>query len=447
MDRVSATLWAFLLLPLLFLAAPSGLSAQQGEIHIIEIAGEVDLGMSHYVRRALADAAAEGAPAVVLHINTFGGRMDAATDIRDAVLNAPMPVIAYVDKRAISAGALIALAAGKIAMAPGGSIGAATPVHGDGERASEKIVSYMRGEMRATAEKNGRNPTIAEAMVDEKVALPDLSLKRGGELLSLTTEEALAAGYCDVVAPGISEALGKLGYREPRIQQTSPDWGEGLVRILTSPVASAILIMLGLGGIFYSIKTGHLSLISLVGVVAIGLFFGAQYMADLASYVEVILFVAGIALLLLEIFVIPGFGVVGILGTVMIVASLFLSLVSNFNLISSDSVTVPLYTLAAAFAGLTIMIGLMIRYLPSSGTFNRFALTAVLPSGASDVIGTTYQTLLGSVGAAVTTLRPAGLAQLAGERYDVITEGEFITAGEPVKVVRVEGRKIIVRRA
>jgi membrane-bound serine protease (ClpP class) len=443
MERVRSLIALLAMLQLMLVAA-STVRAQGPGIYVIEITGDVDRGMAHYVRRALDEATASHAKAVVLHINTFGGRVDVATEIRDAVLNAPMPVIAYVDKRAISAGALIALSAGKIAMAPGGSIGAATPVNGAGERAPEKVVSYMRGEMRATAEKNHRDPRIAEAMVDEAVTLPDSALKRDGSLLTMTADEAKSAGYCDVVAPTMTEALRELGYEEPRIQQTVAGWSEGLVTILTTPVASAILIMLGLGGIIYTIKTAHLSPIGGIGVVAIGLFFGAQYMADLASYIEVLMFIVGIVLLVLEIFVIPGFGAAGIIGTILVVASLFLSLVSGF---SYDAILVPLYTLAAAFVGLTILVALMVRYLPASNTFNRFALNAALPAGGGDMLSASYQGLMGSEGAALTTLRPAGLALFGGERYDVITEGEFIVAGEQVRVVRVEGRKIIVRRA
>ena len=167
-------------------------------------------------------------------------------------------------------------------------------------------------------------------------------------------------------------------------------------------------------------------------------------MADLASYIEVLMFIVGIVLLLLEIFVIPGFGAAGIIGTLLVVASLFLSLVSGF---SYDQILIPLYTLASAFVGLTVMVGLMIRYLPSSNAFNRFALNTALPSGGGDALSASYQALTGIEGAALTTLRPAGLAQIGQERYDVITEGEFIAAGESVRVVRVEGRKIIVRRA
>jgi membrane-bound serine protease (ClpP class) len=220
---------------------------------------------------------------------------------------------------------------------------------------------------------------------------------------------------------------------------------EVLLPILTSPIASAMLIMIGLGGIMYAIKTGHMGMFAAAGLASIIVFFTAQYTADLATAVEVILFLAGVAFILAEVFLIPGFGVVGILGAVMVVASLFLALVGDFSLLSYSSVTIPLYTLAGSFVGVIVMMALMIRYLPTSSTFTRFVLNdQATPMSA--LVPPSFGELVDIVGEAVTTLRPAGVALLKGERHDVITEGDFISAGEPVRVVRVEGRKIIVRR-
>lgn len=440
------TIMNCLLLAALALCLPADASAQSKRVYVIEITGEVDLGMTPYVRRILDEAIDQKAAAVLLHVNTFGGRVDVAAEIKDALIDSPIPVIAFIDKRAISAGAFIALAAGKIVMAPGGTIGAATPVYGTGEKASEKVVSFMRSEMRSTAERNKRDPKIAEAMVDESLSLGDSTIKKEGQLLTLTTTEATKVGYCDGVASTKEEAIAKAGYAGAEIVENDYAWSESLIRFLSLPVMNSLLIMLGLGGIFYTVKTGHFSSITGVGIMALTLFFGAQYMTDMASFIEVLLFVAGVVLILLEVFVVPGFGVTGISGAVLLVGSLFMSLVNNFELLTVDSMAIPLYTLAASFVGLVILIGLMVKYLPHSSAFNRFVLTAAQPASAGFVSAPDYQDLLGYDGAAVTTLRPAGVAQLGGDRFDVITDGEFIQAGESVKVVRVEGRKIIVRK-
>ncbi len=449
MNRVQLQRYILALLPALLLA-PWTLHAQSetprsGDVYVIEITHEVDLGLPPYVRRVFEEAAEHKAAAVVLRINTFGGRVDVATEIKDAVLNSRIPTIAFIDKRAISAGALIALSSQKIVMTPGGTIGAATPVYETGEKASEKVVSYMRSEMRATAEKHGRDPRIAEAMVDEKVDLGDSIDGGAGTLLTLTTAEAKKVGYCDAEAATLEAALDSLGYRGARIVQSDLSWGEDLVRFFTSPVMSSILIMLGLGGLFYGVKTGHMGTVAAIGIGAMTLFFGAQYLVDLANAIEVLMFVAGVVLLLVEVFVIPGFGVVGILGIVMMFASLFMALIGNFDLVESDSLTVPLYTLAASMVGLAVLVALIIKYLPSSSVFRRFALESIDPT-SGHMLAADYLRLVNEVGEAMTTLRPAGTALIGVDRFDVITDGEFINAGEQIRVVRVEGRKIVVRR-
>lgn len=435
---------------LLFAAAaiclPACVWAQSNRVYVIEITGEVDPGMTPYVHRVLAEANDERAAAVVLHVYTFGGRIDVATDIKDAIYDSKVPVIAYIDKRAISAGAFIALATNKVVMAPSATIGAVTPVSSSGEKASEKVVSFMRSEMRAIAERNGRDPKIAEAMVDETIDLGDTTIKKAGKLLTLTTSEAARVGYCDTVATTLEGAVAAAGFPKAEIISTDFGWSETMIRFLSHPVMNSILIMLGLGGIFYTVKTGHFSAITGVGIMAITLFFGAQFMTDMASFIELVMFVAGVVLIMLEVFVVPGFGVTGISGALLLVGSLFLSLINNFDLMTVESIAIPLYTLAASFVGLAILIGLMVKYLPHSSAFNRFVLTAAQPASAGFVSAPDYHDLLGYDGAAVTTLRPAGVAQLGSERFDVITDGEFISAGEPVKVVRVEGRKIIVRK-
>jgi membrane-bound serine protease (ClpP class) len=425
----------------------SDASAQQGAVYVIEITGEVDQGLPPYVRRIFAEAEEAHAAAVAIRVNTFGGRVDVATEVRDIILNSKLPTIAYVDKRAISAGALITLSADSIAMAPGGTIGAATPVHENGEKASEKVVSYMRSEMRATAEQNGRDPAVAEAMVDEALTLGDSSLKLPGQLLTLTTTEAIGVDYCDAEAASLSDALARFGFGNREVVTTSLTWSENLVAFLTSPMMSSVLIMLGLGGLFYGIKTGHFGAVASIGLGSLTLFFGAQYLAELANFVEILMFLAGIVLLAIEVFVIPGFGVVGILGIVMMLASLFLALGGSFSPMTYESLTIPLYTLAASFVGLAIMIGLMVRYLPTSSAFSHLVLQAPPPALATNRELATVRELLGSEGRALTTLRPAGVALLRDERCDVITDGEYIAAGEPVRVVRVEGRKVVVRRS
>jgi len=418
-----------------------------GVATLIDLDGEVDLSTAAYVRRALDRAVERHHRLVIVRINTFGGRVDAATHIRDAIVECPLPTIAFVDDRAISAGALIALSCLKIAMMPGATIGAVTPVGSTGARASEKVVSYMRGEMRALAERRGRDVRIAEAMVDESIDLADTLLKARGQLITLTTSEALRVGYCDVEATDYPSALTTLGYASTTVEPVPMSWTELAAQFLTSPVIASLLIVIGMGGIFYTIKTGHIGSATAAGAAAMILFFAAQYTADLATILEVAVFIVGIVLLLLEIFVIPGFGVAGVTGIVLVIAGLFLSLIGSYDNLTWETLTQPLYTLAGAFIGLAVVLYLMFRYLPDTGAFRKFVLSDTQPSAKGFVSSPDYSDLVGSVGSAVTTLRPAGLAEVNGERYDVVTDGEYIAAGVAIEVTHVEGRKVVVRRA
>jgi membrane-bound serine protease (ClpP class) len=243
----------------------------------------------------------------------------------------------------------------------------------------------------------------------------------------------------------VSGGAAELAAQAPGPVATGAEWTDGAVQLLSSPVISALLIMFGLAGLMYAIKTGHLGMFAAIGLGSIALFFSVQYAANLAEGFEVMMFVVGIALILAEVFLIPGFGVVGILGAVMLVASLFLALVGDFSLLSYSTITVPLYTLAASFVGVILSMALMIRYLPTSSSFTRFVLNDQA-TPMSSLLPPSFAELSGATGEAVTTLRPAGVALLRGERHDVITDGGFIAAGESVRVVRVEGRKIIVQR-
>ena len=425
----------------------------QPSVFVVEIKGEVDAGMGPYVERSIAAASSELAldgreGVLLLHVNTFGGRVDIATEIRDAVLGFPGESIAWVDRRAISAGALISIAADRIYMAPGSSIGAATPVTQTGEPAGSKVVSYMRGEMRGTAEENGRNPLIAEAMVDESVVLDSFAEIASSRPLTLSANDAIEVGYADGLASTLDAVLESAGYSEYTLRRFEPNAAESLTGFLSSPIVNSILIMLGMGGLFYAVKTGHFGTGLVVGLASLGLFFGSQYVADLASLVEMVIFVAGVILLIVEIFVIPGFGIAGISGLLLMVTGLFLALIGSFELVTLDNLTDPLYTLAGAFVGFFVLAWAMYRYLPHSSRFRRFSLMGESISGrASTAIDEeTAMAIIGREASVTSTLRPAGVISIDGRDFDVVSEEGLIRSGETVVVTRVEGRRIVVAR-
>ncbi|MEO8324802.1 MAG: ATP-dependent Clp protease proteolytic subunit, partial [Nitrospirota bacterium] len=290
---------------------------QKSIVFVVPIEGVIDLGLAPFVQRVLTEAESTGAKAVILVINTFGGRVDAAVLIRDALLESKTPTVAFINKRAISAGALISLASGKIVMAEGSTIGAATPVQiglpgTPAQPVEEKTVSYMRKEFRATAEKRNRPPLIAEAMVDADVEIPDLIEK--SKLLTLTTKEALQVNIADFQANSLEAVLQSLNLADAEIVYASETWAESLVRFLTHPVVSSLLMSVGILGIMFEMRVPGFGVPGALGLICLALFFWGHGLVQLAGLEEFLLVGLGLILVGLEIFVIPGFGISGILG-------------------------------------------------------------------------------------------------------------------------------------
>ncbi len=415
----------------------------QSKVYIGKINGEIDLGLAPYLKRVIKEAENENASAVLLKINTFGGRVDAATQIKDAIINSKVPTVAFIDKRAISAGALIALSCSKIIMTPGSSIGASTVVDMKGRKQSEKYQSFMRSEMRSAAEKNNRRKDIAEGMVDERVVIPGLT--DSTKLITLTAEEALKYGIADTVVNNIDEALKYLGIVNPSIITVESNWSEDVVRFLNNPIVSSLLIMIGLVGMFIEIKTPGWGVAGTASIIALALFFGSGYIVELASATEILIFVLGVVLLILEIFVIPGFGIAGILGIIFIIGGIFLSLLSNLPIFDFASLSGALIQLAVSLLLSLFAIYLLWKYLPRTNVWNRLILSSNINSHSGYTAKKEVKKLVGKRGEAFSDLRPAGIAIIDGKRIDVVTEGEYINKGTQIIVVETEGSKIVVK--
>jgi membrane-bound serine protease (ClpP class) len=441
--------------PLLFgvalLGTPAPAFTQDKPLAIVYVApveGIIDLGLAPFVQRVLEEATAAGAAAVILEINTFGGRVDAAVQIRDALLNARIRTVAFVNKRAISAGALISLAAETIVMSGGGTLGAATPVQGgapgaDALPVSEKSVSYVRKEFRATAESRKRPPLIAEAMVDADVAIRGVIDK--GKLLTLTTDEALKHRVADFRADTLESALEQLGLGGAEVRRAAPNWAENLVRFLTHPVVSSLLISMAMLGILIEIRTPGFGVPGALGVASLGLFFWGHWLVQLAGWEELLLAVAGVVLLVLEVLVIPGFGAAGILGIVAIAASLVLSLVGPGDTLTFIVEAAGRVVFSLLFALLASLI--LLRFLPRLPFGRRLILARGLASAQGYASAPESDArLLGRKGRASSPLHPAGIAEIDGRRVDVVSEGELIDAGHFIEVTRVDGNRIVVRQ-
>ncbi len=402
-------------------------------IVVVPITGTVDSGMAHEVERAVAEANQEHARAVVLDVNSPGGLVDAAFRIRDALFSAQEPVVAYVSERAYSAAALITLTASRIVMAPGASIGAAEPVEAGGTAPpSDKIVSALRGEFESTAERNHYSPSLAGAMVDKNVNLPEY--KRAGMVLTLNTDDAVRSGIASGTAPTLDAALAQLHLADAPRTTESFSWAEQVARFATDPVVSGLLLTLGMLGLLIEMQTLH-AIAGIVGVGALALFFGSHVYAGFSNSFVVVLALLGLLGILWELHVVPGHGLPGILGA----AVLLVAVLWAFGL---PFLFVGIETLATAIVLTVIAFTLTVRAVPQNAWAHRLALAAA--QGPEYVASGDYRELRGRVGTAVTYLRPAGIASIEGRRVDVLTEGEFIAQGTPVRVVRVEGSRVFV---
>lgn len=428
-------------------------------VYTISIKKEIDHTSRIYLNRGLNEARQLGADAVLIHLNTYGGLLEAADSMRTAILYSPIPVYVFIDNNAASAGALISLACRKIYMRKGASIGAATVVNQTGEAMPDKYQSYMRSMMRATAEAHGkdtiingkdttyrwkRDPQIAEAMVDDRVIIPNLI--DSGKTLTFTAEEAIKWGFCDGIAESSDEILTKyLGFKEYESVSYSPSWTDNLKGFLMNPVLQAILILIIIGGIYFELQTPGVGFPLIAAIVAGILYFSPLYIEGLAQNWEILLFVIGLILIALEIFVIPGFGIAGVSGIVLVVAGFFLSLLDNVNfnfegVSTADTGRATLTVLIGFVLGTVSVVWLSSR-IGAKGLFRHVALVTDLENTTSSPVLTD---LIGKEGIAYTVLRPSGKVTIEGELYDAVSESGYIEKGTSVRVVRFENAQVYV---
>ncbi len=429
---------------ILLLFSGTKTTASGNTVYLIKIDREIGVGLVPYVKRGIEEAQKNNADAILFEINTFGGRVDAATQLKDLIINSTLPTIAFVNKRAISAGSLITLSAKKIVMAPGSSIGATTVVDQAGKKQSEKYQSFMRSEMRATAEENGRPKNIAEGMVDERVVVP--GLVDSTKLITLTAEEAVHYGVADTVLAGVKNVLAWAGYPEAKVVEVNENAGEEIISFLNHPIITSLLLMVGMVGMFIEIKTPGWGIAGTLSLIAFFLFFGSGLILELVSALDIILFVIGVAALILEIFVIPGFGVFGIVGIVSIIVSLFLGLMPSTDFLTPEAIQLAVWELSGALVATIVFSYFLLKLLPKSKMFNKLILKDHIADASGYTVKENIRDLIGKEGVALSDLRPAGIGSFNGNRIDVITEGDYIENGEKIVVIAEEGSKVIVKK-
>lgn len=396
----------------------------------IRYSGEVSPSQSIWLKNAYQEAQENDADAVYLIVDTLGGRVDSAIEMSKTISS--MDTIVLVDGSAISAGALLAFSGSEMYMVGGATIGGAEPQVG-GERADEKTVSVWSAELAAQAQKNGRDPLIARAMADDSIAIE--GLVESGKLLTLTAEEALKYGMTDGVYKSEQEFRTEKNLNV--IGSTGKTTLNYVTDFLTSAAVSTLLLTIGIAGLLIEFFTPGFGIPGAVGLGALALYFGGGILAGVSGWEAVLLFIVGLVLLILEVFVIPGFGITGILGLLAMFGSIFLS--------TPDPAT-AVQSLVIALVGSVVLVVVVLRFTPGRRVFKRLVLEHAETKSEGYVAAKPgLQNLIGATGVAKTVLRPSGTAEIDHQFIDVVTSGEYITEGTSIKVVDVEGMRVIVR--
>ncbi|ASS76091.1 hypothetical protein CIG75_14760 [Tumebacillus algifaecis] len=423
-----------LVAPFAGLSGPQVQAATDGSVFVIPVVNEIETGLTTSLRRAFALAAEERAQAIVLDIDTLGGRVDAAMEIGELIRTSQVPVIAYVQSKAISAGSYIALNAPHLAMAPGATIGAAEVRQSDGELPDPKVVAFWRAEMVAAAEHTGRDTKIVAGMVDRNLEIE--GLKQQGELVSLSAEQALTYRLADGIFPDLTSALAHYGFESAELRVYKPSVSEKIGRFVTQPLVIPLLLLIGLMGLTWELIVPGKVLPGLIGAGSLALYFWGHMAAGFAGWESVILFLAGLVLMIAEIFV-TGFGIVGALGVIALGAGVVLA--------AYDTA----YGLKAMLFAIILSIvlgGVLFKYFGHLGMWKRIIHTERQEKASGYVPNRSFRHMMYQAGRTVTPLRPSGTAVFQGQRFDVVSEGEWIPVDTDVQIVLIEGTRIVVRR-
>lgn len=418
------------------------------KVYKVDIKEDIGPNAWRTMKRAHDRAVTEKADVFLMELNTFGGAVNFADSIRSALLGSSMRTIVYVNNNAASAGALISLAADDIYMHKGASLGAATVVNQSGEIMPEKYQSYMRGLMRATAEAKGRDPKIAEAFVDPEVSIP--ALKPDGKLLTLTASEAIKAGVVDAEVGGLDGLFQHAGLAGAGVVQHEITFVDQIIAFLINPMVSGLLILGIIGGIYFELQTPGIGFALVVAAVCATLFFAPLYLQGVADHWEITVFLVGVVLLVLEVFVIPGFGVAGILGIICVLCGLAFSMVENdfldFKLTRPGLLMNSFLIVTGAMVLAVVLMVLFGRNLLKSRAFRRLVLADEQQSAVGYTSSPQKANLIHKSGIAKTVLRPGGKIEIDGVWYDAVALDGFIDAGEEVYVEKHENYNLFVRK-
>ncbi len=423
--------------------------ATKPKVMVMEIKAEIDPRMARYVKLALEHAETTKADIVIIDMDTYGGVLTDAKEIVDFIMDFKKPIWVYINSDAASAGALISIACDSIYMSPGATIGAATVVEGaGGEAAPDKYQAYMRGIMRSTAEKTGRNPRIAEGMVDERIVID--SIKQEGRVITFTTSEAMKFGFCEAQVESIEEILKRNKIENYELEEYELSIPEKIIAIFLNPFISGILILVIIGGIYFELQTPGVGFPLFAAIISLLLYLVPYYLNGLAAYWEIIALFVGLLLLGAEIFIIPGFGVAGVLGIGLTLTSLILIMLNNdffnFEFVPLGDIIVASFATIGGLTGGALLLFFGGAKLTGTKAFKRIALTDTQEASKGYSTNFNAKAMLGKKGIAYTVLRPSGRVQIEEDIYDAFTRGDYIERGDAIEVVDTEGSTLKVRR-
>ncbi len=437
--------------------AATAFTAEPGPVIVVPIRTEISSAQFFFLRRALKDAERRHASALVLDMDTYGGEVKAAIDSMDALMKTQVPTFTFINDKAISAGSMIALATQKIYMAPTAVIGAAAPVMSGGEDLSktmtDKVVSMLSAKVRAASQKNGHNAEIAEAFInkEKEIKIGDIVIDRADSLLTLSAEEA-ATFYngkpllAEAVVGTIEELLQRAGITG-KIERLEPTGFEQLAFWITA--LSPLLLLGGIIGSYIEFKTPGFGVPGIIGLTCFALFFAGHFVAGLAGWEVVACFAIGVALVIGELFLHPGTVIPGLVGALMMFGALVWAMIDRYPsqplMPTEDMLLRPMINLGIAVLGSGALIAVLVNYLPASPLYRRIALVSSLPGGDGNAVPEAARGVhTGMTGSAKTMLRPSGKADFGGHPVDVVTEGGFIEVGATVRIVLVEGARVVV---
>ena len=444
-----SNIFKVLVLSLLPLFNILGNNEEKKKILVGKIDNNIDPRTNRYSKLLLEEALDKDYDIVVIEMDTYGGAVNDADDIRTRILDFEIPIYVWINKDAASAGALISIACDSIYMSSGASIGAATVVTGDGAQAPDKYQSYMRSIMRSTAEAKGRDPKIAEAMVDEDIKVDSISME--GKVITFSTKEALKYGFCDAELNSIDEIMDRQGIENYEISSFELGSAEGIISFFLNPIVSSILILLILGGLYFELQTPGIGFPIIASITALILYLVPYYLNGVAENWEIIMFFIGIIFIALEVFVIPGFGIFGIAGLFTSITSLILIMLNNdlFDftfVLSRDLVSSSLSVLISVLSFLLIVLFGGIK-LTDSNAFKNIALAQTQEVSKGYISNRYSNDIVGKKGKSFTVLRPSGKIKIDSQIFDASTEGDFIEKNKNIIVVSVEGSSLKVKKA